>query len=163
MRRISSTVVALLVSVSVVSCGSGSDHADTLPDVPLAELASGTATSASSIKGPAVVNLWATYCAPCRAEMPAFQAVSDDLAGAVRFIGVNEGDDAPSARKFLDEVGVSFDQYLDEDGALSAALGVTGLPATVVVDEQSHVVTIHSGALDEDEIRQLVATVTPRP
>jgi thiol-disulfide isomerase/thioredoxin len=101
---------------------------------------SGEVSSAADLGGPALVNLWATYCAPCRAEMPAFQVVSDELSGVVRFVGVNQGEDGASAQAFLDEVGVTFDQYLDENGELADT-----------------VLTVHSGALDEQEIRDLVA------
>ena len=65
------------------------------------------------------------------------------------------------AAGFLDDVGVTFDQYLDPDSAISAELRVSGLPATLVVDADGHVVEIHSGALDEDGIRDLAATLAP--
>jgi thiol-disulfide isomerase/thioredoxin len=74
----------------------------------------GTATvRADDITGPAVINLWATWCGPCRAELPAFEAVHLQLADRVRFVGVNQGDEGGPAASFLDEVGVSFEQYLD--------------------------------------------------
>ena len=102
------------------------------------------------------MNLWATWCGPCRAEMPAFQTVSTEIDD-VRFVGVNQGDAGDAATEFLDEVGVDFDQYLDPDGALTNALRVAGLPATFVIDADGTIVEVHNGALDEDGIRALVA------
>lgn len=154
------TLVVPVVAVAVLglaSCGSGGGGAAALPDVPLTAMESGEVSSAADLGGPALVNLWATYCAPCRAEMPAFQVVSDELDGIVRFVGVNQGEDGASAQAFLDEVGVTFDQYLDENGELADSLGIAALPATAVVDADGTVLTVHSGALDEQEIRDLVA------
>ena len=145
------------VALGLASCGAGGGGGGALPDVSLTPLSGGAAVSATDIDGPALVNLWATYCAPCRAEMPAFQAVSDELAGAVRFVGVNQGEDGADAQAFLDEVGVTFDQYLDPHGELADALGIAALPATAVVDDDGTVLAVHSGALDEQEIRDLVA------
>lgn len=148
--------------VVVGGCGSA-PQAGPLPAVELQPLVGGEAIVADEIDGPAVVNLWATWCAPCRAELPAFQAASDQLEGRVRFIGVNQGDDGAPAAAFLDEEAVTFEQYLDPDGELSEDLGVTGLPATLFIAADGRT-ELHSGALDEGELLDLVAehlTVTP--
>ncbi len=159
-------VVALgFAAPALAGCG-GSEGGDAsgLPDVELMsidEAADGeTTVAASDLQGPALVNLWATWCGPCRAEMPAFQAVADQL-GDVRVVGINEGDSGDEAAAFLDEVGVTFDQYLDPDSAISSELRVSGLPATLVVDSDGNVVDIHSGVLDEAGIVELAATLAP--
>ncbi|MCB1001615.1 MAG: TlpA family protein disulfide reductase [Acidimicrobiales bacterium] len=147
-------VVALLAA-----CGGddgGDDSADRLPAIELSDLITGDLVDASALDGPAVVNLWATWCAPCRQEMPAFQAVSTEYDD-VRFVGVNQGDAGDAAAEFLDEVGVTFDQYLDPNGELTNALEVVGLPATFVIDAEGTIVAVHNGALDEQGIRDLVA------
>lgn len=151
-------VAGLLVAgLGAAGCGSdGAGSAQRLPDVELTDLASGEAVSAEAIGGPAIVNLWATWCGPCRKEMPAFEAVSGEF-GDVRFVGVNQGDGGDAAAEFLDEVGVTFDQYLDPDGELTNALRVAGLPATFVLDANGDVVTVHNGVLDADGVRELVA------
>jgi len=142
----------------LASCGSEGSGAPALPEVELTELDSGAIVDASDIGGPAIVNLWATWCGPCRAEMPAFQEVSTEFDD-VRFVGVNQGDAGDAALEFLDEVGVSFDQYLDPTGELTDALRVSGLPATFVIGANGEVVEVHNGALDADGIRELVALV----
>lgn len=154
------SAAALVVAVS--GCGEATTSSG-LPDVELQALEAGAPIRADELEGPAVVNLWATWCAPCRAELPAFEAVHDRLGDQVRFVGVNQGDDGGPAAAFLDEVGVTFEQYLDADGALSEALDVTGLPATVFVAADGST-ELHSGALDEAELLDLVAehlAVTP--
>jgi cytochrome c biogenesis protein CcmG/thiol:disulfide interchange protein DsbE len=161
-RRVRITACALMTPATLwlAACGSGGGEPSALPSIPLTALDTGAEVDAASIGGPAIVNLWATWCAPCRAEMPAFQEVSAEVDG-VRFVGVNQGDDSDAAAEFLDEVGVTFDQYLDPTGELTDALSVVGLPATFVIDADGDVVEVHKGALDADGIRELVALVDP--
>lgn len=164
-RRHTLQIVAALgiAAPALAGCGgSEGGGASGLPDVELTSVGTDGTTdtiTATDLQGPALVNLWATWCGPCRAEMPAFQAVAGDL-GDVQVVGINEGDAGDKAAAFLDEIGVTFPQYLDPDGAISAELRVSGLPATLVVDADGTVVSIHSGALDEDGIRDLAATLT---
>jgi cytochrome c biogenesis protein CcmG, thiol:disulfide interchange protein DsbE len=153
------SIVALPLAAGLAGCGSGgSDASDgqRLPEITLTEVQTGVTVDAASLEGPAVVNLWATWCGPCRQEMPAFQTVAGEYDD-VRFVGVNQGDAGDAAADFLDEVGVTFDQYLDPDGDLTNALKVTGLPATFVLDAEGDIVAMHNGALDEQGIRDLVA------
>ena len=87
----------------------------------------------ATLRGPAVVNLWATWCAPCRRELPAFQEVSERRPD-VRFVGIDIGEDAAKAEDFIDELGITFEQFVDERGELTDALGAAALPVTLVVD-----------------------------
>ena len=147
---------SLVAAIGLVSCGSDGGGADRLPDVEVVGLESGDVMNVAAIEGPAVINLWATWCAPCRAEMPAFQQVHADLGDAVRFIGINEGDDSAAATEFVADVGAEYDQYLDADGALTDALRIAGLPATIVVDGSDTVVELYLGELDEGGLRALL-------
>jgi thiol-disulfide isomerase/thioredoxin len=151
------TVVALAV---VAACSSGGVTEPTpLPSVSLASLDdSGPALALGSLRGPAVVNLWATWCAPCRQELPAFQEVSARQPD-VRFVGVDIGEETDRARSFLDEIGVTFEQYADPAGELTDALGVAGLPITLVVDDTGMVVRQHLGPMSVDELEEAIADV----
>ncbi|MFN8023813.1 MAG: TlpA disulfide reductase family protein [Acidimicrobiales bacterium] len=155
-HRALTLVAALPLAVGLAGCGSEGSDASRLPAIELTDVRSGATVDASSLDGPAIVNLWATWCGPCRREMPAFETVSGEITD-VRFVGVNQGDAGDAAKEFLDEVGVTFDQYLDPDGELTNALKVTGLPATFVLDADGDIVSVHSGALDEQGIRDLAA------
>jgi thiol-disulfide isomerase/thioredoxin len=148
--------LAAIGALALASCGGGGSDALTLPEIELTDLETGDLVGADAIGGPAIVNLWATWCGPCRTEMPAFQEVSTEFDD-VRFVGVNQGDAGDAAAEFLDEVGVTFDQYLDPNGELTNALRVAGLPATFVIDADGVIVEVHNGALDPDGIRALVA------
>lgn len=130
--------------------------ADRLPDVDLTALSSGAASSLADVEGPAVINLWATWCAPCRAEIPDFEEVHQARGDEVRFIGVNVGDDAEDAQAFIAEVGATYDQFADFDGDVSTALRATAMPVTVVIDGDGVVTTRHLGPLDQDGLNEAI-------
>jgi cytochrome c biogenesis protein CcmG, thiol:disulfide interchange protein DsbE len=157
-QRLRRSALGLIVvgALVVASCGEEGSDALTLPEIELTDLQTGELVGADAIEGPAIVNLWATWCGPCRTEMPAFQEVSTEYDD-VRFVGVNQGDAGDAAADFLADVGVTFDQYLDPNGELTNALRVAGLPATFVIDADGVVVDVHNGVLDPDGIRALVA------
>jgi thiol-disulfide isomerase/thioredoxin len=145
-------VVASLASV-VGSCGG--DATARLPDVEV-ESFDGGEVVLSSIDGPAVVNLWATWCAPCRREIPDFEAVHRERGDDVRFVGVNVGDDADDARAFLDEVGATYDQYRDPEGFVVTALGTSTMPVTLIVAADGTIVTTHLGPMDRDDLHDAI-------
>jgi cytochrome c biogenesis protein CcmG/thiol:disulfide interchange protein DsbE len=146
------------LAVVVASCGGGSGGGgDALPDVTLASLDAGApALDVGSLRGPAVVNLWATWCQPCRKELPAFQEVSTARPD-VRFVGVDIAEDPGKARDFLADLGITFDQYLDDRGELTDALGTAVLPVTIIVDADGKVATEHIGPMSVGDLQDALA------
>jgi thiol-disulfide isomerase/thioredoxin len=128
-------VAALLAVASLAACGGRSRIG--LPNLPLARLTSDRSVDLSKlgVTQPTVVNLWATWCAPCREELPVLDAAARHLSGRVRFVGIDVGDDPASARRFLDQLHVSFPQFRDRAGDVQGALRVTSLPTTLLVDD----------------------------
>ena len=150
------TVVLLVVAGVLAGCG-GSD-ARGLPDMVVPALSSGDELDVGSLVGPAVINLWATWCVPCTDELPDFQRASADTPD-VRFIGIDEtgfGEDAASV-EFLADLGVTFEQYADTDGAFASEIEVSELPATLVVDAHGDLAWIHQGQVSYDELRDRLA------
>lgn len=107
-------------------------------------------------KTPMVVNVWATWCVPCRKEMPAFEQVASAYADKVRFVGINLGDGESQAKQFVADTGVTFDQYLDSDMTAQAALAIASMPATVFVRADGTIAATHNGALDEAALREQI-------
>ncbi|MFP5318204.1 MAG: TlpA family protein disulfide reductase [Acidimicrobiia bacterium] len=105
---------------------------------------------------PLVVNFWASWCVPCRKEMPALEAVAERLDGRVQFVGINHQDGAEAAAAFEREVGVRYPSGYDPDGRVAPAFGVVGLPTTVLVDARGRIVARHLGALSDDALSELV-------
>jgi cytochrome c biogenesis protein CcmG/thiol:disulfide interchange protein DsbE len=111
-----------------------------------------------------VVNFWAEWCAPCRAEMPAFQEVFEQtrLTGEpVVFIGVNlKSDYAENARKLIEDLGITYITGRDDGGddprrgAIELAFGVpASYPVTVFVGPDGVIDTFRIGAMDVEELR----------
>jgi cytochrome c biogenesis protein CcmG/thiol:disulfide interchange protein DsbE len=84
---------------------------------------------------PIVINKWASWCRPCRAEFPIFQRVATERGKEIAFIGVNEGDKRPAAEDFLAERPLPYPSYEDHDEAIARELDAAKLfPATVFID-----------------------------
>jgi cytochrome c biogenesis protein CcmG/thiol:disulfide interchange protein DsbE len=121
------------------------------PDVPLDRLTG----------RPTLVNLWATWCGPCREEMPLLQAAHARSGEQIRFLGVDVQDDPETARWFLDELGVDYPHAADADGELLRELGARGLPITLAVDADGRVVEQVMGQLTAGELQRLIETLQP--
>ncbi len=133
-----------------------SSGADALPDLELETLDGATVDLADEWETPLVLNLWATWCAPCRRELPAFDQVSGATAGEVTIVGVNQGDDIDAAAAMIDELGIGFPQAVDSSSELSRELAITSMPSTVFVSASGEVVETHAGELDVDQLTALI-------
>nr|WP_281363385.1 TlpA disulfide reductase family protein [Nocardioides perillae] len=106
--------------------------------------------------GPVVVNLWASWCTPCREEMPRLEQAAREAADdGVRFVGVATRDAPERSGEFLRSLGVTFPQLSDVSGDLLAELGVPGLPVTVAVAGGA-VVGQHVGPASAQDLADLV-------
>ena len=113
---------------------------------------------------PLVINFWASWCVPCRREMPAFESVYRRRAGKVAFLGVDRQDARDDALRFLDRTGVTYPSGYDPDGKLDAPYRLRGMPTTVVVAANGTVVDHVSGPMSEDRLeRVLERAATPAP
>jgi cytochrome c biogenesis protein CcmG/thiol:disulfide interchange protein DsbE len=118
------------------------------PDFALATLRGEQTTLAAQRGNVVVVNLWASWCAPCRAEMPAIQQVY--LAyydHGLRVLAVNSTiqDSEENARAFTQELGLTFPVLLDRDGAVTRRYLVRALPSTFIVDRRGVVRSVIFG------------------
>jgi cytochrome oxidase Cu insertion factor (SCO1/SenC/PrrC family) len=105
---------------------------------------------------PAVINFWASYCPPCRAEMPLLQKLVGQRSD-MRLVLIDEGDSSQAARAFLSSVGVSQAALLDSDLGVGRAYGAIALPTTVFIRADGTIAARHIGQLDE---RVLAAELT---
>ncbi len=128
-----------------------------LPDRKLQGFDGGPDVVLSDLKGaPAVVNFWATWCAPCVKEMPALQQVAAEVEGKVAFLGVNVQDAPVNATSFADQLDISYALATDSRGAFWKEVGGFGMPTTLLVDRRGMVVYRHTGALEAEELRELL-------
>lgn len=108
-----------------------------------------------------VINTWASWCKPCRAEAPALERVwRESRTRNIRFLGINTRDDADAARAFVEKFGLTYPSVSDESGRVAAALqsvlAATALPSTLVVGADGRVTARVFGAVSEPDLRRLV-------
>jgi cytochrome c biogenesis protein CcmG/thiol:disulfide interchange protein DsbE len=115
---------------------------DALPDVTLDCLGGGSPVRLSGLAGtPTVINLWASWCAPCREELPLLAKAHRAYGDKLRIVGVDFDDSAPDAAlELAEQSGVTYPLLSDPDSGTKAPLKVIGLPQTVFVDAQGTMV-----------------------
>lgn len=132
---------------------------DPLPDLALSCFTGGAPVNVRDIKGPAVINVWASWCPPCRKELPAFQRLSERAGGRFQVIGVNSRDSRGGAQSIGEDFGVRFPMLVDQGDAFERALGRNAFPLTVLVDADGRIRhTDSTGALDDARLAELVRT-----
>jgi cytochrome c biogenesis protein CcmG, thiol:disulfide interchange protein DsbE len=95
---------------------------------------------------PVVVNVWASWCGPCRFEFPTFQRLSARYGKRVAFLGVDSQDSEDAARTFLDEAPVPYPSYSDPDQDIKESVGASfGLPDTAFYDREGNLVHLKQG------------------
>lgn len=118
------------------------------PDFTLGDL-SGAPVRLSGLRGQVVlVNIWATWCPPCRAEMPAIAAVYRQYAAqGFTVLAVNQREEPAAVAAYLQQQGLSFPALLDRDGAVSAAYRAGVLPTTFFIDRRGVIRAIYRGPM----------------
>ncbi|HEV2787743.1 MAG TPA: TlpA disulfide reductase family protein [Solirubrobacteraceae bacterium] len=94
---------------------------------------------------PVVVNLWASWCDPCRYELPFFQRQAVKHGDRVAFLGVNSGDNAQDARKLSERFPMPYPSFEDPRQAVAGRYGAAGLPATAFYDASGELALVHQG------------------
>ena len=155
MRR----AVALL-AILAAACGGASStgRGDAVPDMEL-QLLDGSGTVAmGELRGvPTVINFWASWCAFCVEEMPAFEQVHQELGDRVRIVGVDRADDLDKARRLAEGTGVTYTLVADPDERFFEATATRDvMPTTVFVDAQGTIVHRYHGPVDRAQLEQLI-------
>jgi len=103
----------------------------------------------SDLDRPAVVNVWASWCIPCRSEAPLFAAAHAVHGDKVEFIGIDVQDSQAEAKAFLDEFGLEFEQYFDRNREIPNQYAGIGTPITFFFAKGGELVSTHNGVIDE--------------
>jgi thiol-disulfide isomerase/thioredoxin len=132
--------------------------AETLPDLRFDCPGGGTLDLGRAPGVPTVVNLWASWCGPCREELPLMQELSERAGNRLQVVGVISKDGVPQAESFAEAAGATFPGAFDGDGDLMAELGLPALPYTYLVDADGGITFVQVGAVDSvDELAALVS------
>ena len=130
------------------------------PDFALRSL-DGRTIRLSELRGkPVMVNFWASWCPPCRNEMPAFEkAYQRYRSQGMEFLGVDVQEDAETVRKFVQENGYSWLFLLDSDGKVSRSYQVSGVPTTFFIDREGIIRDLQIGELSEAALESKLAKI----
>ncbi len=134
----------MLVMVSTLGLGlAGCSSSETAPEVgklaPDFQLSAldGGSVSLSDFRGrPVLINFWASWCGPCRYEMPFLQRIHEEqAANGLVVLGVNLGESPDEVREFMGEFGLTFPTLLDSRQDVALTYNVRGIPTTLLIDE----------------------------
>ncbi|MET0419765.1 MAG: TlpA disulfide reductase family protein [Actinoplanes sp.] len=139
--------------------------ATTLPDLRLSCFTGESEIALRELRGPAVINLWASWCGPCRDELPVMQRLADRAEGRLTVLGVDTGDSREAGSAFATDAGVRMPTLFDTEKKLLNALGQIRLPITVFVDSAGrstvHPLPLDARSLSEQVRKNTGVTVTP--
>ena len=144
------------------ACSGPSVVADDVPDLPELSVIEFEAHLAG-LGRPAVVNVWASWCLPCRSEAPLLTQAAKAHGEEIEFIGVDVQDSQADAKQFLGEYGLGgFDHFFDPNRTIPNHYNAFGTPITLFFGSDGDLVRAHEGIVDErtlalniDELRQL--------
>lgn len=137
--------------------GSAAAEKSPAPEVSVVSISNGSTLKLSELKGKVVLlNFWATWCPPCREEIPSMMKLNTAMAGKpfqMVAVSIDEGG-KPAVEAFFKESGMSIPTYLDASGASSKSYGITGVPESFVIDKQGVIVkkVIGGVAWDSPEV-----------
>ncbi|HSP20749.1 MAG TPA: TlpA disulfide reductase family protein [Planococcus sp. (in: firmicutes)] len=156
--------ISLGSDVEFLATEQGLAKGEMAPDFEL-ETLDGKTVKLSDYKGKKVIlNFWATWCPPCRAEMPHMQAYYEDQAASdnVEILAVNltkEDHGLEKIKTFKEEYGLSFPIPMDENGEIGSLYQAVTIPTSYILDTQGRVQTKFVGPMDEATIEQIISTM----
>lgn len=143
MRRLAPLLLAVVTACAASVARTGDRQP--LPEIDVDRFEQLVAESQS----PLVVNLWASWCIPCRSEAPLLKEAHNRFGDRVRFVGIATADAAGDSAAFLAEFGLEFENYADRPGSIRGHLGAIGLPVTVFIHPGGEILRTHYGVIDD--------------
>jgi cytochrome c biogenesis protein CcmG/thiol:disulfide interchange protein DsbE len=136
------------------------DHAETWPPPARAALGDGRVSLAELRGHPIVLNFWASWCVPCKAEAPRLAAAAKSHAGDVVFLGIGVQDFKSDARRFLRKYGANYVSVRDGGDSTYSAYGLTGLPETYYLDARGRIVAHDLGEVSDEDLEAGIGRLT---
>ena len=144
---------------AVIGTGRAPQVGDPAPEIALRGLDGETVRLSDYAGRPVLVNFWASWCPPCKAEMPRFEQAY--AAGSVVVLGVNtlDVDDEIEARVAARDLGVTFPILFDEQRDAQRAYAVRGLPTSFLVGPDGRIVAVHPGEMSQAQLDEYLSQV----
>jgi cytochrome c biogenesis protein CcmG/thiol:disulfide interchange protein DsbE len=148
----------------IVSDGQGQEEKQEKVKAPDFTVADGTGKSVklSQIIGekPIVLNFWASWCGPCKSEMPHFDKVYADVKDDVTFMMVDlvdgQRETTSTGKKYIEAQGYKFPVYFDTEQQAALAYGIQAIPTTFFIDTDGYIVAGKQGGMDEETLRKYI-------
>lgn len=172
-----SVVLVLLIAVSVWAYGSFSEDyvtnetadvtttADdtkeivTTTDFTMTDKSGNTVKLSDYFGKPIVVNFWASWCSPCKSEMPHFEEAYKEYGSDMHFIMVNVGDSHSEAYEFADKSGYTFPVYHDSNYSGTYAYGVSSIPQTLFINSDGELVNSYTGMMSKAALQSNIEKI----
>lgn len=165
--------IGIIIIIAFILCGCGQtvpeDTSATVdksaPDFTM-YTEDGTEVKLSDFEGkPTILNFWATWCTPCKNEMPAIEAAYQQYGDKINFVIVNltdgENDTVVSAAAYIQAQGYTFPVYFDTKLAGANAYGVSSIPLTLFIDANGDLVTYYTGSMSEKILQSGINMLLP--
>ena len=161
-------VLILLVSGLLINgCSGGTNQGAVIgkqaPDFQLNNL-DGQSTSLSSLQGkPVLINFWATWCSPCRIEMPYIQQIYDEWSDkGLVILAINIGESSSEVSEFMKSYNLSFPVLLDTKGDVAEKYNIRGIPTTFFIDKDGIIQEKKIGAFqNKTQIEERLSKILP--
>jgi len=137
--------------------GETAQNAQPAPDFTVKDMDGNEISLSDMVGKPVVVNFWASWCGPCKSEMPDFEEKFGEYGDEIVFMMVNmtNGQETvKTAKAFVEEAGYTFPVYFDTRQSAAIAYGVNSIPATYFIDEEGQLIAYGLGALSGDIIQR---------
>lgn len=122
------------------------------PDFELKNL-SGNTIHLSDLRGrPVIINFWATWCVPCRQEMPLIESKYEKYAKEFEVLAVNFNEPEADVQAYVNDLGLTFNVLLDPGGNIQKLYRIRGYPTTYIIDADGNIRAEHIGALSESQL-----------
>ena len=124
------------------------------PDFTMLDMEGNEVTLASFFGKPIVLNFWASWCGPCKMEMPEIQKFYDKYGQEIHFLLVSVDDSLDAAKTFISDSGYTFPVYFDTTSVGAYTYGASSIPLTFFIDAQGNLTAYYMGAMSESILQQ---------
>jgi cytochrome c biogenesis protein CcmG/thiol:disulfide interchange protein DsbE len=138
----------VLLAITLAACAGPAADVGSIEDLEPVDVSQFESILAD-LDHPAVVNVWASWCIPCRSEAPLFTTAFAHYRDRIEFIGIDVQDNQTDAKQFIAEFDVEYVNYFDKDRALPNRFGGIGTPITFFFLPGGELASAHNGVIDE--------------
>lgn len=155
--------LALTGETDPASSGEAAQDDSGILALPFLTVDGDTSTLADYGGQPLVVNFFASWCPPCRAELPDFEAVHQKIGGQVTFVGINQDFTEETWRAFVAESQISYDTVFQPDSQIWTEIGTQAMPTTVFISPSGEIEEIWAGLITDDKLEELIGEALLEP